>query len=80
MCIGSGYFAGRFSNPEYEHLDPTITQVALVLALSWFEDSHPNSLDGYRICLFYLGNPLEPTPLFLKAQQVHKALQLGSED
>lgn len=76
LCaLAAGIFAGRFSNPEYGHLDPTITQVALVHALIQCDLSHPKTIELYRIRLFYFGNPLEPTPLFLKVQQVHAALR-----
>lgn len=72
LCVVSaGIYAGRFRHPEYQHLHPSITQVALVLALSTYNRQHPSVLDAVAIRLFYFGDPEIPDPLFTVAEDVH---------
>ena len=75
LCaVSAGIYAGRFQHPEYQHLHPSITQVALVMALSTYNQRHPNALDPFALRLFYFGDPAAPTPLFTVAEEVHSTL------
>ena len=74
-AVSAGMLAGKYRNPLYNHLDPSVTQMALVHALATYESSYPAVLSGYTFNLFYFGDPIHPTPLYLKAQQVQQALR-----
>ena len=75
LCaVSAGIYAGRFQHPEYQHLHPSITQVALILALTTYNRQYPNALDPFALRLFYFGDPAVPTPLFTVAEEVHSTL------
>lgn len=74
-AVSAAIFAGQYRNPLYNHLDPSVTQMALVHALATYESAYPAVLSEYTFNLFYFGDPIHPTPLYLKAQQVQQALR-----
>ena len=43
-AVSAAIFAGQYRNPLYNHLDPSVTQLALVHALATYESVHPNVL------------------------------------
>ena len=72
LCaVSAGIYAGRFRHPEYQHLHPSITQVALILALSKYNHQHPSVLNAFLLRLFYFGDPEVPNSLFMVAEDVH---------
>ena len=76
-AVSAAIFAGKYRHPAYNHLDPSVTQVGLVMALADFERVYPNALDGLSFNLFYFGDVADPTPLYERAVAVHDALLAG---
>ena len=44
------------------------------MALSIYNQRHPNAIDPFALRLFYFGDPAAPTPLFTVAEEVHSTL------
>ncbi|MFA5250482.1 MAG: hypothetical protein WC371_03645 [Parachlamydiales bacterium] len=84
LAISGSIFAGNFKNTNLNHLDPSITQIALTLAIAKYKKQHPSgsdSLEGKTLKLFYYKkgpaeeNPAQSTnPLLQKAITVRKEL------
>jgi hypothetical protein len=76
-AVSAAIFAGIYRHPTYNHLDPSVTQLGLVMALADFERVYPNALDELSFNLFYFGDATNPTPLYERAMSVHDALLAG---
>ena len=71
-ALYGGPFALDFPNTEDGHIDPSLTELALTIALARYEKSHPEELEDKTIKLWFYGN--EDDPLLQRAIDVHDAL------
>lgn len=73
--IYGGRYVFPFSGEENSHMDPSITQEALSLAIFEYSQKDPRGLDDKTLKLFYFGSEQNPSALMTRALDVEQALQ-----
>ncbi len=69
-AILGGPFTSNFDGKD--HIDPSMTEVALALAIAEYVKAHPGGLNGKTLKLFYFGTSADA--LVKRAEAVKSAL------